>query len=188
MTKLTSLMMGSDTVGNITNAEELRKLMKAASSMKNRAKTLEKVSAAEDIRIKLAARLKELEGTPEAALWKTAAPETLSLEDVNRAIKQAQWYKHTYGLAAQKTWKEIVAQGNKHPMYTKAARNLEKAPELYEKALRDEAYWTNIKDTLKPASAHSKMDDIKQMIVELEGKKRTKAEDAILLQLKNIIG
>jgi hypothetical protein len=186
-----SLVKGTANMEDVREGtpDEIRQLLKNAASMINRSSDLVKVEKAMAIREEIAAYLKTLEGTKEQAVWHTAPPENLEFEDILKAIKSAQWYKHTYGPSAVNGWKKIVAAGNNHPMYQKARRNLDKAPELYAQSLKDEAYWLDVKDNFRGQTATQKVSSIKEEIAKLEAlPKRTKAQDTVLETLKNILG
>lgn len=173
--------------------DNLKALSKAASSKKSRANDEAEFNQAAYIQGLVKAQLDKLENKTTAAEWKIKPVEELTIDDVNKAIKQAQWYKHTYGPKAQAQWKAIIVAGKDHPMYAKAQKNLEKAAVEYPKSLQDEEHWIQVKDAQFPDVQVAKKENaqvkaIRAQIEALRSKHKLNATDkAVLATLEALI-
>lgn len=170
--------------------DELKALKNSASSIISRASDLDKRDRAIMLRGLIQQELDKLQPKEVKAEWKTKDTTELTLEDVNKALKQAQWYKHHYGPKEQAKWAKIKATvGKDDPLYTKAMNFLDKAKAYYEQSLIDEAHWQDIKDnnfsdaakTVKPDPAQ---EILLEVVADLEGKKLNKQAQSILDMLK----
>lgn len=172
---------------------ELKALKNSASSIISRANDIPKRERAEYLRGLIQAELDKVAPKQAQAEWKQKDTSELTLEDVNKALKQAQWYKHTYGPKAQAKWRDIKAKTSKDdPLYTKAINFLDKADDYYTKALEDEAKWQSIKDEHfsepKPKKKEVDVDELQTIISSFENnKKLSKTAKDLIEQLKNAV-
>jgi hypothetical protein len=173
--------------------EELKSLKNAASSIISRASDLDKRDKAQYLRGLIQTELDKLQPKEPKAEWKVKDTEELSLEDVNKALKQAQWYKHHYGPKEQAKWKKIKSTVDKaDPLYTKAIKFLDKANDYYTKALNDEAHWQSIKDNMsdKMPKQHKQdavNDILKEVAIGLDGARLNKKQQELLDKLKSMV-
>lgn len=184
------------------NLVELKQMINSAASRKQR--TEEKVKY--DRVIQLEARLKELAAAltvKPTGVWRTADPETMSLELINHAVALAQSVKCSYGPTKVKFWKSVDRNDDR---FAWAQHNIEVAEVKYPQSLIDEDKWIALRDVRFPdgnapviaakaaeakvvaEQAEVRNTTIQGLIATLEAKgKLSKTDEVILAQLKAII-